>query len=148
MSWSEELLRQVEAAANAAGEAAAEEVWATAIFAANNASRRLQSSVALEAKVQSEQLMQTPPPPPPPHSPRSIAPPPPRVPSPPQSIQSNHRSVSFTDYHHQAQRNPAVITVPQFQHTPPLFIHPLQPQPRHHQTRGLTFIQKISDRFH
>ena len=54
--WTSEIIEQVDAAAKAAGEAAAEEVRATAIVAALNTSRRLQSKIASDSMHQSAML--------------------------------------------------------------------------------------------
>lgn len=48
-NWLDEITEQVDAAARAAGEAAAEEVRATAIVAALNTSRRLQTKIATDS---------------------------------------------------------------------------------------------------
>ena len=57
-SWIDDITSQVDAAAQAAGDAAAEEVRATAIVAALNTSRRLQTKIATDSIKQAHLLEQ------------------------------------------------------------------------------------------
>lgn len=119
IQWTDELTRQVAAAANAAGDAAAEEVWAAAIFAANNASRRLQSNVALEAKIQSDQLINTPPIVMTPHSYSSLPPPPP-LPSSSSSQEEEQKLPTTTET---AKSSSKHVSFNSCLSTPPRFVH-------------------------